>query len=179
MQNSKLDIFDSNTTIDINEKFLIKPIIEEFIDQEALLYEHNCRTSGVKEQFPEFYAADQLEAKERLLHFIGKAKKRESILYCIRFKDFLAPIGYIYLGAPQNKNDNWQAKVWVNGSMQKKGIMSNALKSLVPLLHNFDISCLEYSVPRLHDSGQKIFEKIGFKLVNQDNGMNNYHYTVE
>ncbi|MFD0700364.1 GNAT family N-acetyltransferase [Myroides pelagicus] len=114
-----------------------------------------------------------------MLDFIDKAGKRESILYCIRFKDFLAPIGYIYLEAPKTEQENWKAKVWLNGSMQKKGIMSNALKSLVPMLSDFGIPCLEYSVSAVHDSGQKIFEKIGFQLINESNGLNTYHYKVQ
>ncbi|WP_010252881.1 GNAT family N-acetyltransferase [Myroides injenensis] len=171
-------IFNLKTTLEVDEQFVLKPIIEEFLNQEAVLYAHNSETSGIKQSLPDFYVSSQQQAKEKLQQFIKETQEQKSVLYCVRFKDFLAPIGYIYLERPTNKEDTWKVKIWINGSMQKKGIMTKAIKSMIPLLKDLSIDKLDATVASDNQLGSKIFEKMGFKLIDSEHGVDHYQYAI-
>ena len=178
MENIVDNLFDLDAVIEINEQLILRPIIVDFLTQEAVLYTLISESSGIKEHLPQFYIADEAAAVGKLLEHIEASKAGKSILYSIRFKDFLAPIGYVYMEAPTAKEENWTFDVWISGMMQGKGIMTKVLKRLEPILKENGITHFVSYVPKGNHLAKKIAEKVGFVLEKQEGDIAHFKYHI-
>ncbi|OQY94694.1 MAG: hypothetical protein B6D37_07520 [Sphingobacteriales bacterium UTBCD1] len=127
------DVFEKIKIINVQNKYVLKPIIPDMLDAEAMIYMLNAQSDGVKEFLPGAYVSNQNEAKAKLPEHIIRMVSYVGILYCIRPIDEQMPIGYIMLNSPKSNTGipDWTIDFWMNNRYRRHGILAASLSELL------------------------------------------------
>jgi RimJ/RimL family protein N-acetyltransferase len=166
------EIFEKIKFVSVDERYILKPIIPELIDNEAMLYMINSKSEGVKKYLPTVYADNPADAKKKLLEFIQSSLLRNSILYCIRDKNQPFPIGYINIVSalsPTGLND-WSVDFWMGEIAQGKGHMSASLDKLLDYMATMEITTVKALVDKDNIRSIRVLDRVGFTALNFEKG---------
>ena len=175
-------IFEEIRFIPVGDELILKPIIPQLIQQEAMLYLFNTNNEGVEKYLPSVHANNEEEAVKKLSEFENKMLLKQGLLYCIRFKQKQFPVGYINLNSPLCPTglDSWTVDFWMAESMQGKGMMTPSLYCLLAHLQERGVPEVKALVSSDNVRSINTLERVGFEFISQEaGGERRFLYSVQ
>lgn len=175
------EVFEKIRFIPVGDSLILKPIIPEFFEEEAMCYLINSNNVGVKKNIPEAYVENLEQAKKKLLDFSQRMIFRGSLFYCIRLIEQPFPIGYIHMNSPLTPTglDSWTVDFWLGEEVQGNGIMTSSLVYLIDYLQSYGVPEIKALVYPDNVKSIKVLEKANFEFVHQEaGGERRYLYTI-
>ena len=166
------EIFEKIRFIPVGDEIILKPIMSELLDEEAMFYLVNTKTEGVKKYLPSVYAENQEQAKQKLLDFMQRMLLRGSLFYCIRDARAPFPLGYIHINSPLTPTglDSWTVDFWLGNNSQGNGLMAASLWHLLSYLQKYQVQEVKALVHADNIKSVNVLKKVGFAFLHQETG---------
>jgi RimJ/RimL family protein N-acetyltransferase len=166
------EIFEKIRFISVDERYILKPIMPEIIENEAMFYKINSGDERMKKYLPAYYADDSETSEKHLHDLIQRSLFRQSILYCIRDKNQPFPIGYLNIISPLSPTglNDWSVDFWMGKIAEGKGHMSASLNKLLDYMATMKIETVKALVDKDNIRSINVLEKVGFQMLNIEKG---------
>lgn len=174
------EIFEKIRFIQVPEAYVLKPIIPELLEGEAMFYMINTNVPDVKKFLPLVVAETLEDANEKLTNYALRMMVKHSILYCIRPRNNQIPLGYIHLNSPISTTgiNEWSVDFWLGITGRGIGLMSASLVHLLNYLEENQVPVVKALVDKENIACIRVLERVGFTFQNEDAEGKRFLYSV-
>ena len=171
------DIFEKLKLINVQDKYTLTPINFEALEIEATVYLLLCTDEDVIKHLPFVCVNGEEEVKQKLLWYIDKMIKYESILYCIRAVDDKIPVGYILINSPLSTEGigKWSLDFWVHKEYRNYGLARACLSEVLTYMQTVNIEEVYSAVNNNNPIAINVLDFFGFKLERAINDSRNLY----